>query len=73
MTAGDRPNECFGSLARRYLWGIARNERASLSEEARAIATDAEAARAAAFEALVAERLGSTYSLARLLLRDAQE
>ena len=46
---------------------------ASLSEEARAIATDTEAARAAAFELLVAERLDATYRLARLILRDAQE
>ena len=46
---------------------------ASLSEEARAIATDAEAARAAAFQRLVDERLDATYRLARLILRDAQE
>jgi RNA polymerase sigma-70 factor, ECF subfamily len=51
----------------------AQHREATLSEEARAIATDTEAARAAAFESLVAERLDSTYRLARLILRDAQE
>lgn len=53
--------------------GTTKPSEASLSERARAIATDAEAARAAAFESLVADRLDATYRLARLILRDAQE
>ena len=46
---------------------------AGLSEEAPAIASDEETARAAAFSRLVDERLDETYRLARLILRDAQE
>ena len=53
--------------------GVIPKREAGLSEDARAIATDAEAARAVAFEQLVDERLDATYRLARLILRDAQE
>jgi RNA polymerase sigma-70 factor (ECF subfamily) len=44
-----------------------------LSDGERAIAADAEAARAVAFERLIEDRLDATYRLARLILRDAQE
>ena len=37
------------------------------------VAADAEAARAAAFERIVEDRLDATYRLARLILRDVQE
>jgi RNA polymerase sigma-70 factor, ECF subfamily len=46
---------------------------AELTEDAGAIATDADAARGAAFERFADERLDASYRLARLILRDAQE
>ena len=50
-----------------------RAKEGRLSDGERVIAADAEAARAAAFERLVEDRLDATYRLARLILRDAQE
>jgi RNA polymerase sigma-70 factor (ECF subfamily) len=46
---------------------------ARLTEDVQATATDAEAARAAAFERFADERLDASYRLARLILRDEQE
>lgn len=50
-----------------------RETRGTLTEELGAVATSPQAARIAAFEALVATRLDESYRVARLVLRDAQE
>ena len=53
--------------------GMFPKREAELTEDVRAIATDADAARGAAFERFADERLDASYRLARLILRDAQE
>ena len=53
--------------------GSSRNERPKLTEDVQAIATEADAARAAAFERFADKRLDASYRLARLILSDPQE
>jgi RNA polymerase sigma-70 factor, ECF subfamily len=51
----------------------AESESGTLTEEVRSVATQPDAARIAAFEALVDARLNESYRLARLILREDQE
>ena len=53
--------------------GMFPKREATLTEDVQAIANDAHAARTAAFEQFADLRLDSSYRLARLILRDAQE